>query len=205
MGPPCASWVWISRSRSKRTAQEPLGDCSQAFVRSGNAVAEVVANIIRICNKKNFWFVIEQPATSLFFRHPCVRAALLEAPHQVVKLEMGRFGGQSAKPTILTGSAPWLHRVRAIAQDLPSRKHEYQSLVLRRGGRVTGIKRRLENSAQYPFRFCDTVVRLHLAEQGLHREVMLLCLVPALSRRGGRHFSMGLAEHISDFIWGGKA
>ena len=36
LAPPCSSWVWMSRGRSKRSKYDPLGDVSRTFVADAN-------------------------------------------------------------------------------------------------------------------------------------------------------------------------
>ena len=160
LGPPCSSFVWLSRSVSKRSRSTPCGDEQQAFVALGNAVARVVSNVIKWCNDHHVLWIIEQPASSLFWQHPDIARALETSSSHVytVSFHMSAFGASTAKPTKLMGSAPWLLHLKAQRQ---SHGRSLGTLAVRTEKHVTGKKKALLRSASYPPHFCRAVALCH--------------------------------------------
>eukprot|EP00971_Amphidinium_carterae_P352446 6492598-Amphidinium_carterae.2 len=93
LSPPCCSWVWLSRSKSRRCKDSPLGDVATRFVDEGNRVAEVVSSVMLLAAKKKIHFLIEQPQSSLFFDHPLVKDAIEQITGIArINFKMGAFG-----------------------------------------------------------------------------------------------------------------
>ena len=56
------------------------------------------------------YFVLEQPSSSTMLHHPAVHAALRQTRARAVSVSLKNFGGDTAKPLTLRGTAPWLER-----------------------------------------------------------------------------------------------
>lgn len=70
MGILCSTWVSICRATTLRSFFRPLGNASLGCVKDGNemgAKAALIGLLIYVCSGD---FCIEQPASSLLFRHP---------------------------------------------------------------------------------------------------------------------------------------
>ena len=78
----CSSWVWISRSRTGRTKENPEGDYSKPHVAEGNALNSRTALLCTIASAIGAFWVIEQPASSLFFATACM-APTQEGHHPI--------------------------------------------------------------------------------------------------------------------------
>ena len=165
LGPPCSSWVWLSRSTTKRSASKVEGDTTVPSVAEANAIANIVADIMRVCHALGVFYVVEQPRTSLLFDYSPMRSALDETTALHVALNLGQAGATSQKPLTLWGTAPWLRSLAGTIRRRPMLSTT-RPLTDRRGGTVNGRKAALSASASYPRTFCCIVARLHAASIG---------------------------------------
>lgn len=107
----CSSWIWVSRSVTKRSPEQVLGDISVPFVAQGNVMVSRMCLIWHIVKMKECLYILEQPQSSLMFRHPRV----LGWNVKITNTWMGCFNAPTAKPTKLASNV-WevvarLHRV----------------------------------------------------------------------------------------------
>eukprot|EP00971_Amphidinium_carterae_P325593 6455945-Amphidinium_carterae.4 len=174
MSPPCSSWVWMSRSKSRRTKSTPCGSEDSSFVVQGNQVAEVVSSLMLLASEQGIDFVIEQPLSSLFFSHPSVESAIRQIPGVTrVSFRMSAFGSKSQKPSLLVGTAPWLSKVKDAGTQRPP-KALVQLAERTDDGQVNGKRKLLQESSAYPIQFCRVLADF-LAEH-LHESYVLLRL-----------------------------
>ncbi len=104
-GVPCSSFVWISRGSSGRSKDMPEGNGSLCSI-LGNVLLVRFILLSMIAISRGCHVVIEQPESSLMTRHPRVLALQEKmAQWSQVRFWMGLFGGISAKPTKLFGTA----------------------------------------------------------------------------------------------------
>ena len=110
MGTPCCSWVMLSRSSTGRSALRPGGPkrFPTDFVKRHNSIAEICALLARTAYSCSVYFVFEQPQSSLLYTYPPMQEMLRYCQAVSCHLWMGAFGGESAKPLMLKGTAPWL-------------------------------------------------------------------------------------------------
>ena len=108
MGPQCSSWVWLSRSVTKRSAADPDGDVNLATVREGNHLNKVVALLVTIAGLAGISWVIEQPGSSLFFHTQIMRSVISEVNPFQRWLWLRKWGHFSKKSTVLVGVAGFL-------------------------------------------------------------------------------------------------
>ena len=167
MGPPSKSWIWLIRSVTRRSRINVLGNEKHPMVAEGNLQAEFVSNVILACCVLGIIFFLEQPLNSLLFWHPRVRAALELVGATRISFTMGAFGGCTKKPTEVWSNAPWLPKLGSHAARLRSglpADHFNKTLarIVRNKG-VTGNRKNLADSAEYPPAFCSSVVSLHKA------------------------------------------
>ena len=108
IGAQCSSWVWLSRSTTKRSIENPYGNTSFNRVAEGNLLNCRVAVLCMIAITCGVFFVIEQPASSLFFSTAEMLHVLGRCAAVFRKFKMGDYGHPAQKDTILAGTAPWL-------------------------------------------------------------------------------------------------
>lgn len=66
--PPCSTWVWMSRFSSGRYLHV-AGDPRSEYVRGQNALVERLLFVLEVAMARGVWWIIEQPASTLMFRH----------------------------------------------------------------------------------------------------------------------------------------
>ena len=108
MGPQCSSWIWLSRSTTRRSAADPDGDLSLPTVREGNHLNKVVALLVTIAGLAGISWVIEQPSSSLFFHTQIMRSVILEVNPFQRWLSLNKWGHFAQKSTLLIGVAGFL-------------------------------------------------------------------------------------------------
>ena len=116
MGPQCSSWVWLSRSVTKRSAADPDGDVNLATVREGNHLNKVVALLVTIAGLAGISWVIEQPGSSLFFHTQIMRSVISEVNPFQRWLWLRKWGHFSKKSTVLVGVAGFLSNGQGVEQ-----------------------------------------------------------------------------------------
>lgn len=168
MGPQCSSWVWIGRSGTGRTAENPEGDINNNTVFEANRCNSAIAILCVIARRINVQFCVEQPASTLFFHTRAMKHAMSDC-HRA-HFNMAAFGHDMPKPTVLMGNSGWL-------ADFPSpeitakyskdkkkaqgkRTSAYSIKVSPDGHKaVTGKRAALKSSQVYPVRFALEVVK----------------------------------------------
>lgn len=106
LGPVCSSWIFLSRSSSKRSVTYPTGWEERSWVEAGNIMAARVALLIMLIVHSKCTYVLEQPPSSLFrssLRMQEVYRLLRRAnvtPWQIT-VDLGAFGSLSPKPVTL--------------------------------------------------------------------------------------------------------
>ena len=156
----CSSWIWVSRSVTKRCPLNVLGDDTVPFVEQGNVMVSRMCLIWYIVRMKESVYVLEQPQSSLMFNHPRVVNNV-----RITNTWMGCFNAPTAKPTKL-GSNIWevvarLHRVMngtlrsSLSSDgVTTSEHD----IYGRSRRVTGGPK-LKGTQAYTPQFAAAVVR----------------------------------------------
>lgn len=140
MGPQCSSWVWLSRSTTRRSLTNPYGDTSVETVREGNQVNSRVAMICAICSMLGIAWAIEQPASSLFFHTDLMRAIVAEDNAWQRHFFMKAFGHSNSKPTLLFGVANFLAVLgTAFKQKSPCKRRRQEAA--RKAAKVPRKKR----------------------------------------------------------------
>lgn len=163
LGPPCCSWIWMTRSKSKRTRQCPAGARGDAWVDMHNKIADFVAQTIKTCHERGVFYVIEQPQSSLLFDYRPVAEALAATGGRSVSVRLGDFGSASAKPLRLMGTAPWMDGLADVGKVLRGKMgmQPKTTLATRHEHSVTGRRGIMEESSAYPDAFAHHVARLH--------------------------------------------
>lgn len=108
---PCSNWVFLSRSFSCRSRQQPLGDETKDLVRLQNILVSRIVKMLYYCVANNIYWVIEQPVSSCMLWHPRLAAAARHIGLRRVFFWQRAYGAESPKGTLLFGNAPWLERM----------------------------------------------------------------------------------------------
>ena len=58
----CSSWVWVSRSSTKRSFVKPMGEESHASVKQSNVMVSRATILIYICEALSLLWFLEQPS-----------------------------------------------------------------------------------------------------------------------------------------------
>jgi hypothetical protein len=111
-GTVCSSWVWLARATTSRTWLLPRGDENIEAVWKGNIMAARSALLMVFAYARDLDFVVEQPHSSLLWRHPSMRwvATVASETHKKwhsVSTFMSRFGAKTPKPTVLVSNTSW--------------------------------------------------------------------------------------------------
>ena len=172
LGVVCSSHVWISSGTSKRTRDNPMGDESRRFVKSGNNMAYLAAYQVTVAEFIEVESVVEQPISSTLDRLAFVAKAFHATSVTISTTPLGAFGAPSQKLVRLyhcsqrlpqSDSLTW---VQALKRPVP-RNIKFKSLVRNSKGKVSGVPRLLKASGAYPPAFGAA------AAQGLKRALSI--------------------------------
>lgn len=108
----CSSWIWMSRSSTKRSIENPLGNLASEPVREGNAQVARMAVLIFFVLAKSAHWVLEQPGSSLMHEHPEMKRLHQLCGWNVIRTWMGMYGAATKKPTSLASNNGLVHRLR---------------------------------------------------------------------------------------------
>lgn len=166
LAPPCGSWVFLTRSKSKRTAQNLAGAINDSWVRLHNDIADWVARALLFLTSRGIFVVVEQPTDSCLYKYPPVQDALTQIGARPARIQLCNWGQDTLKPLTLWGTAPWLEvlveRNAELAEAIGGRVRKRQRLVtVDDNGKVTGKRGALSESAAYPTALCEFVARCH--------------------------------------------
>ena len=107
-GPPCSTWVFMSRHSTGRDKDVRGNWESSPYVASQNALVSRLLVILRLCMARGVYYIIEQPRSSIMFEYPPFAKFLQKHPARTCHTEMGAFGMKAEKDTILKGTAPYI-------------------------------------------------------------------------------------------------
>ena len=108
IAPQCSSWVWLSRSSTGRSSQNPDGRTNVRCVVDGNRLNLVTSLLCMIATALGVLWIVEQPSSSLFFLTQHMRFAVEHCAATKLHTWLGGFGHPMSKPTLLVGTPPWL-------------------------------------------------------------------------------------------------
>lgn len=155
--PVCSSWVWVGRSQTQRSSQNPAGNKKNKLVEKANQMVEYTCLLLLVAFTRGANIYLEQPNSSLLPQYPLVKSFFEWAHIQRVPTFLGSFGCSSQKPILVftnNASAGSLKRKR-----LPGKS----SLVTRdASGAVTGKSVALKESQAYPDEFGEQVAKLSI-------------------------------------------
>ena len=108
--PPCSTWVFMSRHSTGRD-RCVTGNTSSPYVLAQNALVCRLLVALRFCVARGVDFIVEQPHSTVMFEYPPFKKWLASDSAgrvQRIQTQMGAFGMQAQKDTILLGTAPYL-------------------------------------------------------------------------------------------------
>ena len=168
-GPQCSSWVWISRSSTKRSKDNPAGDVRRDSVREGNKLAVACALLANLCVTQSCHWLYENPVTSLFFDATPMKSAVAYAlavpfPVHNVTVSLGMYSAPTRKYVRLVGTPPWLPNMKRTLEGSKTGGTSESPVrtVKVVGKKVTGIKAALKMTEVYPVAFAKEIVYQYL-------------------------------------------
>ncbi|CAJ1361995.1 unnamed protein product [Effrenium voratum] len=108
LGVLCSSWVAASRGSTFRTFANAEGYLPYCSVDNGNRMAARSAFICLLAHALNHSFAVEQPRSSLLWRHSRFLWLLERVPVWKLHLWMGSWGSKSPKASTLWCNRPWI-------------------------------------------------------------------------------------------------
>ena len=107
--PPCSSWVFMSRSSTGR-AKSVEGNPDNESVQAQNILVRRLVYLLTLLIKRGFYFVVEQPRSSIIWEHPVFKRFLRRWSLLIddADPQLGSFSLDSRKDTKLRGTAPHL-------------------------------------------------------------------------------------------------
>ena len=165
-GVPCSTFVFMSRSHTKRSRRLPKGKSKRQDVRRANLIVDRVAFLIKILSLRKVYWIMEQPLNSLLWVMPAIARAKKKCQVRGLGwqrrfLWMGHYGHVLWKPTELVGVFPGMAKAwptkRPPKRDTSSAYHAYVDSKGRR--RSTG-RAGLKATEHYPPAFCSVTASL---------------------------------------------
>ena len=153
----CSNWVWLSRSQTKRSHANPMGDLSRESVRKANLMVSRMAALLIFCHCAGIWWVLEQPASSFMALHHRMQEVkeFTGSSWCHIWTWMGAFGANTAKGTRL-----WSNRrhITRLIRKLPKGWNATHKLATKDdAGGVSGIKQAVHDSEAYPKGYGEAV------------------------------------------------
>ncbi|CAL1161504.1 unnamed protein product [Cladocopium goreaui] len=202
-GLPCSSWVLLSRATTARTYLAPLGDLSVSSVKLGNLLCARMCILIYIILAHKGTFTIEQPSTSLLFRHPRFRQIVGLVRVYSVRFWMRLLGSKYPKRSVIWGNTQKIWRFKT--GQLKTRKSKKSMLVKRyrdqRGrSRFVGKTKALKHSACYPLGFGLRYLSMFEDLQQRNFDLKDPCEVPPASEITMGHVLDAMKHNFGD-LW----
>ena len=191
----CSSWVWLTRSVTKRTLWNILGDPCNKFTQDGNLMVSRMCVLVIFMLSKFCPYLLEQPGTSIMRHHPrmeFVEAAALALKALLAEEElleedtgleelttwMAAFGAQTAKRSLMITShgkiIDPLHRRltrdqlrRLEGEDTTDERIVVENGIVKR--KVTGRKHLIRGTEVYPKGYGQAVCSSYLRWRSLPR------------------------------------
>ena len=173
--PVCSSYGFINSGTSGRSTWQPLGNIYVCSVKDGNTMVARQVLLLYLCHSKGVFFMLENPRGSHLEKHPCFQALLRDIPIYRTCVELGDFGGNTAKAVWLYSNYPCIHELQAFARANRNTDVKKDTLVeykINESGerKVYGIKAALRESQSYPRAFGEAVNSLYLRHKAKFRQ-----------------------------------
>lgn len=154
--PDCSSWVWICRHVHGRGKGNIMGHLDFPRTRIANEISYFQSALLLLCFLLDITYLIEQPLSSLLDQVPHIIKVLdlTEATYDITWL--GAYGGSSPKCLKFYTTCSWVSDLY-LPRPAP---HPDRRLAVKKGKKVTGIRKALKASAIYPALFGAKVGQL---------------------------------------------
>ena len=152
--PVCSSWVWVSRSSSRRSATRPEGDTKISWVSQGNLQVKLTVTVLLVAFLRGAYVYVEQPCSSIMELFEPMTSFVKLIAKQKCRVALGAYGAKSAKPIYIYTNDPCAHR---LTKKIPKGTEFVQLCSKSENGSVTGIKGVLKASQAYPEDFGKAV------------------------------------------------
>ncbi|CAK9096788.1 Uncharacterized protein SCF082_LOCUS45422 [Durusdinium trenchii] len=164
----CSTWVAVSRGSTHRHYFLPLGDPNSPSCNKANLLVARTCLALLLIIARGSTFVIEQPNSSLLYRHPRFNALMRLTTVFKQSFWMSGWGGKTPKRTVLWSNSSAVrvfktkpkHRVKR-GKSLTDKYRDSSGKVRYKGNK------NLRSSQQYPLRFG---VRFGRAMRYFHKE-----------------------------------
>ena len=110
MGTPCKAWVALSCDWTRRSIHQPAAPGSKftwfsqrAYLDEHKYIATVTLYLLVSAWRMGFFYVVEQPHSSLVFRFPPMAWAWYQIGAATAPMPMVAFKGDGPKPLVLKG------------------------------------------------------------------------------------------------------
>ena len=163
----CSTWVWISRSSTKRSVTCPLSEKPTECVKQANKmVGRCTLLMILVMALEGIW-ILEQPSSSLMCLHPRLKAfknrieerSLVNRCWWHCHTWMGMYGGESPKATRLWSCSPLVMKLHRKLDRSLDWAPEVTASIAPDGG-VTGNRDAMKESQAYPEAYGKAVGQL---------------------------------------------
>ena len=166
MAPQCSTWGGIAFGHTKRQL-DFFGNEDRTDVWEANLTAHILSFFVFVASLRGVFVVIEQPRSSLFFKHPALSSMmeLMRPKGVILDTHLGGFGHDCDKPTKLYTTLP-----KDAADFLVRTSKESNGRRMQKNGKVrkssiwelqdgkwyTGTKK-IKTSQVYPKEFCEAI------------------------------------------------
>ena len=160
-GTVCSSWVWISRSTTGRSAENIQGYRDRLPVSQGNRMVARMRLLLVLLSCRGVAGILEQPASSIMHMYPRLKA--LSSMLYEARAWMGSYGAHTLKPTALRSNKPWVAALaRSVTPDVCARCSSMKVVTVSASGGVTGIKKALKSTQEYPVNYAAAALQAYL-------------------------------------------
>ena len=177
-GVECSSWVWVSRSGTHRSAENPEGNEENAKVREANLVRDGIVFLMLLLAESYRLFVVEQPCSSLLNASAPFEMALMVTDSRIVSFDHAAYEDEepeylhadedeelpAEKSLKCMGNCAWLPLLERRCTKDVKRAKLCESTTDKSGKKksVTGKSKELKSSEHYCPKFGDWVATCHL-------------------------------------------
>ena len=147
-GPPCCSWIWMSKSCHCREKMCAWGDCDVDGIRTQNTLVCNLIVLLIIAGCRHVHTMMEQPRSSVMLCFEPMKR-WFDVVHAVrTSTYMRPYGHSIAKPTVLWGTWPLLMKLRRSWSATVEARYMKVSLAAARKGKFW-------KALQIKFRRCE--------------------------------------------------
>ena len=107
----CSSWVWMNSATFQRTPENIWGNEATKGVWNGNNLNRHMAILGKVASQIGVTWLVEQPSSSKFFSTPNMLSCIETCDAKHVHFNMSAFGHVMLKPTVIMGTASWMHEI----------------------------------------------------------------------------------------------